>query len=303
MKKAIVFLLSLIILLSLVACGGHTTGNNSNANGQQDTSVSSEQDVGDDHSQETGSNDKTYSNGYENLADSHIAALDKIPKPQNTEITDSGEDYVTYTLRNATSKDVLDYEDILREEGMYVHLTYYSYNNYESEAEYVPAEIKIRFHYTGKEYISTDSEFRKRAKNGMEDRGDLSVTIRMRDLGSYNLPLLPNGDWCTDDDSNYVIHTLNSFVSCGKEERKSLAKDYVELLKSNGYTLEAMEYSDGKDGTYKVGYESLYYFSAMDQTGNCVTVSVGTEELDPYMLYDTDDWAEIEITLKKVEKK
>lgn len=306
MKKAIALLLTLLMVLSLAACGSRTNTEGSSSTGEQTGATTSipEQDKKPSSSQETSNPDGTsVSSDNSNWGESVDSIIDKMAKPSNAVISDSGADYVTYTLNNATYQDVIDYENILKPEVFFIRLTS-TYGNYEAEADHVQAEIKIVFRYTGTEYISSPADYAKRAEQGIKDPGILSVTIRMRALGSYNLPALPEGDWRTDDNNYYVIHKLNSYKNCSKEERRTLAKNYVELLKAGGYTLDVAEYPDGKDGNYVAGYESLYEFSAKDKIGNHVTVKVATRKnFDPYHEANTDDWAEVEITLKKVANK
>lgn len=284
MKKIITLMLCLIMVMSLAACSGKKTTEESKEPGKsQETTVSSDT---------TSSDDSEESTEIEKLI------IDEAIKPENFKLSDSGADYETYTLENITYRDVMNYENKLLTNGFYIQR--YAFGS-KVEADNLAYEVKYKFQYTGTAYITSYTEFEERAKQGQNDPGSLTVTVRVRDLSHYNLPQLPEGDWTIDDNakSGWIIHKLGSYVNCTKAERVAIAKNYVESLKGNGYTVNAEEYPEGKKGNYVQGYIPLYYYYAEDESNNNVEVVVSTDEDFPYTQAGIDEWSEIKITFRK----
>ena len=306
MKRWLVLTLSLVMILSLVACGVSTT--------EQDVSDTVGNVAGTDNSHEiltpessqetatpsatTSTNDSSMDTAPENLI------INEDVKPENFKLSDSGEDYETYTLENIPYREVLDYKNILIEKGFCI--TSYSMGS-DIEADRIDYEIKYKFQYSGTESIISFTELERRAEQGLEDPGVLTVTVRVRDLSQYNLPELPEGDWCIDDgikrgEYGWVMHRLNSYVNCTKAERVALAKSYVESLKENGYTVNAEEYPEGKELDYTSSYVPLYNYYAEDENGRTVEVYVYEDLAFPYTQAGVDEWAGVEITFKSAEE-
>lgn len=332
MKKILVLVLALALVMALAACGGQTAGSaqqgssaaqsGAAASGTEEPSsseapVETIPPVSSDVPVETFpptnpegpitttpvTSGTPSSDGSNGSAGIEKIVIDDAVKPENFKLTDSGEKrfqgyYETYTLDNITYQDVLKYEEKLIAQGFYIQ--YGAYGT-ETEADNLAYEVKYSFRYTGKEFIS---DLEGRAKRGEKDPGVLTVTIHPRDLSRYNLPALPEGDWRIDDnaESGWVMHRLNSTVNCTKAERVALAKSYVETLKGSGYTLNAEEHPEGKEGNYVAGYIPYYYYYAEDGENRSVEVVVCTsEEGDYYRLKGIEDWSKIEITFEKAD--
>lgn len=304
MKKFITFMLCLNIVMSLAACGdSETTEQSSDTSAQTDVMTTTGENEEAEKIQETAaSDDTTSSSESEEVTEIKELIIDEAVKPENFILSDSGENYETYTLENITYSDLMKYESKLTEEGFYIQRSAFGRP---IEADNLNYEIKYQFQYTGTAYITSDTQLEERAAQGEEDYGNLTVTVRARDLSHYNLPPLPEEDWRTDDDAKkgWVMHRLNTYVNCSRETRMTLAKDYVEALKDAGYTLNAEEYPEGKEGNYVNGYIPLYYYYAEDENKNNVKVVVSSDEEIPYSLVGVkaEEWAEIEITFKKAE--
>ena len=290
MKKFIALMLCLIMAISLVACGGNeTTGETGDASVNTELSDTTEKGDESENTQEdvADNNDKV-----EKLI------IEETVKPENAKLSDSGTDYETYIIENITYQEVMNYESKLIANGFNIQRGSFAYP---VEADNLKYEIQYQFQYTGPDYISSHAELENRVAQGKVDEGNLTVTVKVRDLGSYNLPQLPRGKWRTTDNGKFVIHNLNSYENCSQAERVALAKGYVDSLKTAGYTINTEEHPEGKEGNYVRGYIPLYYYYAEDANNNSVEVIASTKEDGPYTLAGVDDWAEVKITLKRAE--
>lgn len=297
MKRCLALILSLVMILSLVACGDSTTaqgvsdkaGNAAETENSQDTMAPSDT---------TSSDDNSKGAGLGNLI------IDEDVKPENFILSDKGSDYEAYTIENIPYRDVLGYKNRLSEKGF--SITSYSMGS-EIEADRLDYEIKYKFQYSGTETIINFTELERRAEQGMEDPGILTVKIRARDLSQHNLPELPEEDWTIDDGgkSGWIICKRASYVNCTKAERVALGKGYAETLKTAGYTVNAEEYPEGKELGYTSNYVHLYDFYAEDENGCTVELEVYEDLAFPYSQAGIDEWAGVEITFKrpKEEKK
>lgn len=284
MKRIITLLLCLVMMMSLAACGGSGTADESGE------TVDSQETVVSDNS--------TSSENSEEPTEIKKIVIDEAVKPENFQLSASGEDFESYTLENITYRDVMNYESKLIDNGFYIQR-----RSFGSEviADTVAYEIKYLFQYSGTDYITSYTEFEERAKQGQSDPGNLTVTVRARDLAGYNLPSLPEEDWTIDDGgkSGWIICKRGSYVNCTKAERVALAKGYAETLKAAGYTVNAEEYPEGKELGYTSNYVHLYDFYAEDENGCTVELEVYEDLEFPYTQAGVDEWAGVEITFKR----
>ena len=284
MKRIITLLLCLVMMMSLAACGGSGTADESGE------TVDSQETVVSDNS--------TSSENSEEPTEIKKIVIDEAVKPENFQLSASGEDFESYTLENITYRDVMNYESKLIDNGFYIQR-----RSFGSEviADTVAYEIKYLFRYSGTDYITSYTEFEERAKQGQSDPGNLTVTVRARDLAGYNLPSLPEEDWTIDDGgkSGWIICKRGSYVNCTKTERVALAKGYAETLKATGYTVNAEEYPEGKELGYTSNYVHLYDFYAEDENGCTVELEVYEDLEFPYTQAGVDEWAGVEITFKR----
>lgn len=284
MKRIITLLLCLVMMMSLAACGGSGTADESGE------TVDSQETVVSDNS--------TSSENSEEPTEIKKIVIDEAVKPENFQLSASGEDFESYTLENITYRDVMKYESKLIDNGFYIQR-----RSFGSEviADTVAYEIKYLFQYSGTDYITSYTEFEERAKQGQSDPGNLTVTVRARDLAGYNLPSLPEEDWTIDDGgkSGWIICKRGSYVNCTKAERVALAKGYAETLKAAGYTVNAEEYPEGKELGYTSNYVHLYDFYAEDKNGCTVELEVYEDLEFPYTQAGVDEWAGVEITFKR----
>ena len=284
MKRIITLLLCLVMMMSLAACGGSGTADESGETSDSQETVVSDNSTSSEHSEEPTEIKKI--------------VIDEAVKPENFQLSASGEDFESYTLENITYRDVMNYESKLIGNGFYIQR-----RSFGSEviADTVAYEIKYLFQYSGTDYITSYTEFEKRAKQGQSDPGNLTVTVRARDLAGYNLPSLPEEDWTIDDGgkSGWIICKRGSYVNCTKAERVALAKGYAETLKAAGYTVNAEEYPEGKELGYTSNYVHLYDFYAEDENGCTVELEVYEDLEFPYTQAGVDEWAGVEITFKR----
>lgn len=284
MKRIITLLLCLVMMISLAACGGSGTADESGE------TVDSQETVVLDNS--------TSSKNSEEPTEIKKIVIDEAVKPENFQLSASGEDFESYTLENITYRDVMNYESKLIDNGFYIQR-----RSFGSEviADTVAYEIKYLFQYSGTDYITSYTEFEERAKQGQSDPGNLTVTVRARDLAGYNLPSLPEEDWTIDDGgkSGWIICKRGSYVNCTKAERVALAKGYAKTLKAAGYTVNAEEYPEGKELGYTSNYVHLYDFYAEDENGCTVELEVYEDLEFPYTQAGVDEWAGVEITFKR----
>lgn len=299
MKKLILLAMCLITAVSLVACGDNgDTPVQGGEEGQQtsDTNITSSPDKND------GNGGNNENNGNSVIGESEKVIISEAVKPANCTLSESGADYETYLIENISYEEVMNYESQLRNEGFYIQGTSYGYDR---EADGLKYEIKYNFKYTGTAYVTNYDQFEERVAKGEKDYGDLTVIVRARNLDGYNLPELPKENWAIQDGAvkGVVYQKLSTYVNCGRDTRKNMAIDYVKALKASGYTVNAEEFPDGKEGKYVTGYIPLYYYYAEDENKNSVKVVVSSDETIPTSLVGvtSDEWAQIEVTFKKGE--
>ncbi len=297
MKKLILFAICLITAVSFVACGdnGDSTvqGGESGQQGTADTNITSSPDKKDENGENNGNNV---------IGESEKVIISEAVKPANGTLSDSGADYETYLIENISYEEVMNYESKLRKGGFYIQGTSYGYDR---EADGLKYEITYKFNYKGTAYVTNYDQFEERVAKGEKDYGDLTVTVRARNLDGYNLPELPKENWSIQDGAikGVVYQKLSTYENCGRETRKNMAMDYVKELKASGYTVNAEEFPNGKEGKYVTGYIPLYYYYAEDENKNSVKVVVSSDENVPTSLVGvtSDEWAQIEVTFKKGE--
>lgn len=301
MKRILALIFTLIMVMSLAACGNSTKRSNVSDNtGDGDVTETEIPDISETLAPEGSQGDTDPSGNGDETTEAEKLIIAEDIKPENFILSDSGADYETYTIENISYRDVLDYKDRLVEKGFCIQS--YSMGS-EIEADNLAYEIKYKFQYTGTESIISFTELERRAEQGLEDTGTLTVTVRARNLNGYNLPELPEGAWniFDNDKKKVIVHTLKPVLGCSKEERITAAKNYVELLKGNGYSLNVEEHPEGKEGNYVWYYVPLYDFYAEDASGNSVEVKVWENlEFSSSIQTDIDEWVEIEITFKGV---
>lgn len=299
MKKILLTVLCLVTVISLTACGesGNGPEPTEKSGGTSDTNVSAGENSENNENNENNENSEN-----SEISQSEKLVISEAVKPANFTLTDSGADYETYFIENVCYEDVMNYESTLRNEGFYIHGSSYGYDK---EAESLQYDVKYNFNYKGTSYVTNYDQFEERAAKGEKDYGDLNVTVRARDLSGYNLPELPKDSWFFQDNAikGTFYHCLSTYENCGRDTRKNMATDYVEKLKASGYTVNAEEYPDGKEGNYVTGYVPLYYYYAEDANKNSVKVVVSSSEDVAVSLVGltSAEWAKIEITFKKGE--
>ncbi len=314
MKRFIAFMLCLAVAVSMAACGSETKNEEEALGDAGQSGVESDIEDGDTEASSVDELEETEEPETEapetEPAAPEIPAVDLTLKPENAELTDSGDDgfryYETYTLKDATYQEVVDFEEYLRGRDFYI-TNGSGTGYYKNTAEHLSAKVEELFEYTGPDYISSSDQFAERLEKGIEDRGDFSVTIKMRDLSAYNFPELPKAEWYFSDNNGNITAVLSTPNDCEIETRVTLAKDFVEELKKSGYDKDVTEYPEGRDDIkLSEDYISEYSFMAYDDIGNRATVTVvsskGTAER--YCMlngYDIDEWSKVEIVFRKAE--
>lgn len=281
MKKAITFILSMLLVLSLVACGSQTESVGKIDEEKQQTEQVSQTEQPDSTQQnETDTPEETEQPETSVQEESVVYTLDTVPKPVMEEMgSEIEEDYAEYASRfpSTSHQELFDYLAALEDDGFTITVTNQEEGNneggytYEAEAVHENATVSIYYEW------STPLQGSVVRETGIFD---VVISVEEVELPNVNadlsldefdslIPTLPDVKWYDNDFENNNARWKHHQTS--QLDMEDIA-EYVNSLKDSGYTIDMEEAPNGNED-----YD-VYYFSAKNQDGVEVEVKVSAPE-------------------------
>ena len=267
MKKTIATLLSLLIVLSLAACGSQTDSvGKLDEDKQQTEQIDSTQQNETDAAQEAEQPETSVQE------EAVIYTLDTVPKPTGrenpTEVTEDGHVYVWQN--QADHQELDNYIALLTAEGFTVSEfgPHKSDNKIQvAQATHGNATVELSLSQ-GELFEKTYYDFYALITVEEVESPNVNTNLSLDEFDSL-IPALPDVKWYDNNGESTIARWKHHQTS--HLDMDDIA-EYANSLKDNGYTIDMEEAPNGNED-----YD-VYYFSAKNQDGVEVQVKVTAPE-------------------------